>query len=189
MNQNSYNNTPSVMFDTTVLCGALITDGVNRQLLRLASQTVDFHPILSKVCLLEFYKKAVYDGISGMKYKKELVEDFLELFVYPILSNSPAVNSKVGRYHSEIIRRNEMRIGQALAEISGFSTTNAVSLIEDAGLQDPLRYYDEQEVPVWVTAIHEKCRFIVTSNTKRFPKSIGNIIRVRPGDFFNMFMD
>jgi hypothetical protein len=189
MNQSFFNSPPAVMFDTTVLCGALITDGVNRQLLRLSSQTVNFQPVLSRVCLMEFYKKAIYDGISGIVYPEDIVDEFLDFFVYPILTNSPAVNSKVGRHHWEIVSRNEMKIGQALAEISGYSTTNAVLLVEETGLQNPLRNFDEQDVHVWVTAIQEKCRYIVTNNTKRFPKSIGDILRIKPGDFYNIFMD
>jgi hypothetical protein len=178
-----------VLFDTTVLCGAIQIEGMNRQLLKLAAQTIDYRVVISRVCLMEFMRKATYDGIGGVKYPIAMVEKFLELFVYPILENSPAVNSIVGRHHWEIVRRNEMKIGQALGEITGFSTDEAVRLAEDHGMQRPLREYDEQDVHVWVTAIQENCSYIVTNNTKRFPQTICKIKRIKPGEFYNLIMD
>lgn len=187
---NSSDPSPfSVLFDTTVLCGAIRTDGVNRQLLRLAGERVTFSPVLSRVCLMEFYKKAIFDGIAGTVYPERIVEQFLDNFVYPVLENHPAVNSKVGRYHWEIVKRVEMRIGQALAEISGCTTEDAVYFAEQKGLQNPLNSYDQQDVHVWATAIQEKCKFIVSSNTKRFPEAIGHIIRIKPGEFYNIIME
>jgi hypothetical protein len=180
---------PIVLLDTTVLCGAIRTDGVNRQLLKLAASNRDYRPVLSRVCLMEFYKNAAFDGIGGIVYSEKLIHQFLDLFVYPILENRPAVNSEVGRHHIEIVRRNGMEIGQALAEISGISTQEAIDLVEAQGLKRPLHLYDEQDVHVWVTAIREKCSYIVSSNTKRFPETIGNIKRLKPGEFYNMFMD
>lgn len=56
-------------------------------------------------------------------------------------------------------------------------------------MQEPLREFDEQDVHVWVTAIQENCSFIVTNNTKRFPKSIGDIQRIKPGDFYHLIMN
>lgn len=42
--------TPKAMIDTTVLCGALLTDGVNRQLLKVARLGI-YQPVTSNVCL------------------------------------------------------------------------------------------------------------------------------------------
>lgn len=52
MNSSNPSPSPIVLFDTTVLCGALRTDGINRQLLKLAAQNVDFRVVLSRVCLI-----------------------------------------------------------------------------------------------------------------------------------------
>ncbi|WP_214627168.1 PIN domain-containing protein [Paenibacillus agaridevorans] len=187
---NSSNASPySVLFDTTVLCGAIRTDGINRKLLRLAGENLNFTPVLSRVCLMEFYKKAIYDGIAGTVYPEPIVEQFLDHFVYPVLENHPVVNSKVGRYHWEIIKRTEMKIGQALAEISGCTTEEAFYFAEQLGLQNPLNSYDQQDVHVWVTAIQEKCKFIVSSNSRRFPETIGYITRIKPGEFYNLIME
>src|SRR5690606_10700266 len=112
-----------------------------------------YRVVLSRVCLIEFMRKATFDGIGGVTYPIKLVEGFLDSFVYPILENYPAVNSVVGRYHEDIASRREMKIGQAVAEISGISTKEAELLAKEQGLQEPLRHYDEQDVHVWVTAI------------------------------------
>ena len=182
---------PLLLFYLTLLffVGAIRSNGINRQLLRMAFQTIDYKVVLSKVCLLEFMKNATYEGIGGTTYLIEMVEGFLDSFVYPILENTPAVNSAIGRYHWEIIRRREMQIGQALAEISGISTEEAIRLAEAKGMQEPLREFDEQDVHIWVTAIQENCSFIVTNNTKRFPKTIGETQRIKPGDFYNLIIN
>ncbi|UAL47187.1 hypothetical protein K7887_20430 [Sutcliffiella horikoshii] len=39
-------NTPKAMLDTTVLCGALLTDGANRSLLRIARLGI-YQPVIS----------------------------------------------------------------------------------------------------------------------------------------------
>ncbi len=187
---NSSNSSyPTVLFDTTVLCGAIRGEGINRQLLKLVTQNLSYRVVISRVCLMEFIRNATVDGIGGVTYPMEMGERFLDVFVYPVLENSPAVNSIVGRHHRKIVSRNEMKIGQALAEISGLSIIEAVRLAEEQGLQRPLREYDLQDVHVWVTAIQEKCSYIVTSNTQRFPELIGEIKRVKPGQFYNMMMD
>lgn len=179
----------SVLLDTTVLCGALLTNGINRKLLKLAGESLVFTPVLSRVCLMEFYKKALFDGLAGNVYEESEVQRFLDFFVYPILENKEAVNSRVGRHHLEIVKREGMPIGQALAEISGLATNEAVRLAEDQGLQQPLRDYDQQDVHVWVTAIQERCTYMVSSNIKRFPERIGKINRIRPGDFYHLITE
>lgn len=61
---------PKVFLDTTVLFGALRTDGINRSLLEIAKGSTFFVPVLSKVCLLEFYRKAL-DGLGGRVFSPE----------------------------------------------------------------------------------------------------------------------
>jgi len=166
---NGSDTSPLVLFDTTVLCGAIRTKGMNRQLLTLAAQTVDYRVVLSRVCLLEFYHNAVYKGIGGVTYPPQVVDEFMDLFVYPILDNQPAVNSRVGRHALDIVRRLGTPIGQALAEISECSTQTAVAIAEDRGLKQPLINYDENDVHVWVTAIAQNCNYISHQQYKALP--------------------
>lgn len=49
---------PTVFIDTTVLCGALRVNGVNRRILKAARYPQLFRPVLSKVCLWEFIRHA-----------------------------------------------------------------------------------------------------------------------------------
>lgn len=187
MRANSFE--PSIaLLDTTVLCGAIRNDGINRRLLMLGATNRSFQPVLSRVCLMEFYQKALYDGIAGVIYPLHVVDQFLDQFVYPILEQSPAVNSQVGRHHWEIVKRQHTDVGQALAELSGFTAEQVVELAEQMGMGNVLSYYDLQDVHVWVTALRHHCHYIVTSNTKRFPQRIGTIIRIRPGEFYNQLM-
>ncbi|WP_411344432.1 PIN domain-containing protein [Paenibacillus sp. WLX1005] len=176
------------LLDTTVLCGAIRNDGINRRLLLLAADYCSFKPVLSRVCLMEFYQKALYDGIAGVVYPLHIVEQFLDYFIYPILEDLPAVNSQVGRHHWEIVKRQHTDVGQALAELSGFTTEQAVALAKQMGVGNSLSLYDPQDVHVWVTALRQQCHYIVTSNTQRFPQQIGTIIRIRPGEFYNYLL-
>ncbi|WP_157185143.1 PIN domain-containing protein [Paenisporosarcina sp. TG20] len=57
MNSTSTLIIPKALIDTTVLCGAILTDGVNRNLLKVARLGV-YQPIISNVCLLEFVRNA-----------------------------------------------------------------------------------------------------------------------------------
>lgn len=186
---SGFNTSPRVLFDTTVLCGAIHSSGINRQLLTIASQTIDYRVVISRVCLMEFYHNALIKGIGGQKYPLDLVNNFLEMFVYPILDNQPAVNSRVGRLAHDIVSRLGYPIGKALVEISDCDTQTAVSIAQDHGLQKPLSNYDENDVHVWVTAIKEECKYIITSNTKRFPQSIGVIEVIKPGVFYNKILE
>lgn len=70
---SGFNASPRVLFDTTVLCGAILSAGINRRLLTLAAQTVDFRVVLSR-CLMEFYHNAVYKGIGDRVYSVEIVD-------------------------------------------------------------------------------------------------------------------
>lgn len=191
MNQTIYNSLspPKKFIDTTVLCGALRTNGINRKILEMGASPHFFKPVVSRVCLLEFYRKALFDGLSGTTYTFELVTEFLDLFVYPILDNNTAVNSLVGRESFEVIVRNRRPIGEVIVELSGCTREEANRIVSQEQMDKPLHHFDENDFHVWVTAIIEKCNFILTNNTKRFPEKIGNITRVKPGDFYNMIMD
>ena len=68
---SSNSSSPIVLFDTTVLCGAIRVEGINRQLIKLAAQTIDYRVVISRVCLMEFMRNATEDGIGGVIYPIE----------------------------------------------------------------------------------------------------------------------
>lgn len=191
MNQNIFDplSSPKIFLDTTVLCGALRTNGINRKILELSASTIFFKPVVSRVCLMEFYRRALFDGLSGKTYTFELVSEFLEHFVYPVLEINPPVNSLVGRESFEVVVRNRRPIGEVLVELSGCTSDEAMRIILQQQMQEPLHHFDENDFHIWVTAIIESCNYIITNNTKRFPEKIGEINRIKPGEFYNLIMD
>lgn len=176
-------NLPRAFLDTTVLCGALRTDGLNRHLLRLARASVYYKPVISKVCLLEMYNVAINRGLQGVTYTPEELDDFMDHIVYPLLDEQNAVNSRVGRY-SFLSRLHANRpIGEVLVELTGRTHEEATKIIETHGMEEPLGKYDPDDMHVWLAAIDERCDYIITSNKNRFPEKIGLIRRIHPREF------
>lgn len=82
---------PKVFIDTTVLCGALRTDGVNRKILKAARFPNLYVPVVSKVCLFEFVRNAA-NGLG--KGNGRVVYDHLKLeesSVFTLLTFAPAI--------------------------------------------------------------------------------------------------
>lgn len=70
---------PKVFIDTTVLCGALRVNGVNRSILKAARFPALFHPVVSKVCLFEFVRNAsngLGKSVKMVQYNQEEIEGF-----------------------------------------------------------------------------------------------------------------
>lgn len=163
MNSTSTLITPKAMIDTTVLCGALLTDGVNRQLLKVARLGI-YQPVISNVCLLEFVRNAL-KGLGSKNNKKvfnwETIDSFLNLFVFPALQGQEVTNSVVSRNSYDIIKlltkSASTSIGNALLEISACSDEQARAIAQQHGMQLPLEQFDIYDFHVWATAIdHEK---------------------------------
>ncbi|KQU24048.1 hypothetical protein ASG65_19120 [Bacillus sp. Leaf13] len=180
---------PKAMIDTTVLCGALLTNGVNRQLLKVARLGV-YQPIISNVCLLEFVRNAS-KGLGSKKKKKvfdwETIDLFLDQFVFPALQGQEVTNSVVSRSSYKVIKMltksSSISIGDALLEIAACSDEQAKAIIEQHSMKLPLEQFDIHDFHVWTTAIETECNYIVTRNTNRFPDQIGSIIRIDPVEF------
>ena len=174
---------PRALLDTTVLCGALCTDGVNRQLLRLGWGSLYYQPVLSRVTLFEMYNVAINKGLRGVRYSSDDIEAFMQDVVSPLLENNTAVNSVIGRYHVLSKLYEHRPTGEVLAELSGCTQVDTVEIIRTAGMDQPLSHYDPEDMHVWLSAIQEKCDYMVTSNTRRFPECIGRIQRIHPKEF------
>ncbi|MFZ3588889.1 PIN domain-containing protein [Bacillus sp. DJP31] len=180
---------PKVFIDTTVLCGALRVDGINRRILRAARFPFLYRPIISRVCLFEFVRNAAQglgNGNNRVIYNQEEIEMFLHEFLSPILdqySNLP-VNSLIGRYSVETIIREHRPIGEVLVDLSGCDHNRANQIVSTLEMSEPLRRFDQDDFHVWITAIQEECEYILTTNKRRFPSAIGNIKRIHPRDFY-----
>ncbi|HEU5138458.1 MAG TPA: PIN domain-containing protein [Bacillales bacterium] len=186
MNSISFSPPPKVFLDTTVLCGALRKpEGLQSDLLEFAGTSVILQPIISQVCLLEFYRNAL-NGLGNLIYSDQEIRLFLNEYIDPILDGVSPVNSVVGRYSIETILRENRPIGEVLIELSGCTSEQARQIVEQQEMSEPLHQFDQNDFHVWVTAIQADCRYIVTSNTHRFPAKIGSIERIHPLDFYKL---
>jgi hypothetical protein len=189
MSSTSTSIIPKALLDTTVLCGALLTNGVNRQIL-YSAQLGSYQPVISNVCLLEFIRNAS-EGIGNRKKNKVFdwgtIDSFLNHFVFPALQKEDVTNSVVSRNSYEVIKMltkmPSISIGDALIKISSCTTDQVQEIIHQYDMQLPLEQFDVQDFHVWTTAIETQCNYIVTRNTKRFPTRIGSIVRIDPIDF------
>jgi PIN domain len=181
--------TPRAMIDTTVLCGALLTDGINRKLLKIARLGV-YQPIISNVCLLEFVRNAS-KGLGSKQKKRvfdwETIDSFLDHFVFPALQGHEVTNSVVSRTSYPVIKmltkNSSISIGDALLKVATCSDEQAKVMAKQNEMKLPLEQYDTYDFHVWSTAIETNCNYIVTKNTRRFPPQIGSIVRIDPTDF------
>jgi hypothetical protein len=176
-------NPPKVFIDTTLLCAALRggPDSFSRKLLRLARAHF-YKPIISNVCLFEFYRQAS-TGLKNVQYSYVEIELFLTEFVYPLLGDEGAINSLCGRYDFEVVLESNRPIGEMLVKFSGCSTEEAKAILVQGPMKELLHKYDENDFHVWITAIKSQANVILTSNTNRFPKQIGNMNSIHPKIF------
>ncbi|RNF39615.1 PIN domain-containing protein [Planococcus salinus] len=169
---------PKVFIDTTILCGALRTDGINRKILQAARFPNLYQPVFSKVCLFEFVRNAANGlgkGDKRVRYGADDIEEFFQEFLNPIFEHYEhlPVNSVLGRYSVETIIREHLPLGDVLVELSGCDYNTAKTIAKKQEMAEPLSNFDQDDVHVWVTAIQENCDIILTSNIKRFPSEIG----------------
>ncbi|QDI90471.1 PIN domain-containing protein [Salicibibacter halophilus] len=181
---------PKVFIDTTVLCGALRVDGVNRKILKAARFPHLFQPVLSRICIFEFVRNAIQGlgkGNKIVKYEQQEIEAFIMNFLKPIFDfymELPA-NSLIGRYSVETIMREHRPIGEVLVELSGCNHETARQIASTQEMSEPLHRFDQEDFHVWITAIQESCNYILTTNHRRFPSNIGKIESIHPREFYS----
>jgi hypothetical protein len=185
---------PKVFIDTTVLCGALRTDGVNRKILKAARFPNFYIPVVSKVCLFEFVRNAANGlgkGNARVVYDNDEIEGFLQEFLFPIFQHYTdlPVNSLIGRYSVETIMREHRPIGEVLVELSECNHDTAERIAMSQEMAEPLNQFDQDDFHVWVTAIQQECDYILTVNHRRFPSEIGKIKCIHPIDFCTSYLD
>ncbi|GAB6172985.1 hypothetical protein JCM15765_24630 [Paradesulfitobacterium aromaticivorans] len=72
-----------VLLDTTVLCGAIISPGVNYKIIQLARSAEFFKPIISEVVVCEFIEHC-RKGLKKITYSEEEIDAFFTA-VKPVL--------------------------------------------------------------------------------------------------------
>jgi hypothetical protein len=85
-----------VCFDATVLCGALRRPaGINFRLLQLAADGVVLDGFTTEVAGMEFIQNAL-DGLGGVRYETDLIEEFLDGFG-ALFGSANVATSPIGR--------------------------------------------------------------------------------------------
>ncbi|QQK80457.1 PIN domain-containing protein [Salicibibacter cibi] len=181
---------PKIFIDTTVLCGALRVDGINRKILKAARLPHLFQPVLSRICLFEFVRNAIQGlgkGNKIVKYEQQEIQAFINHFLNPIFDfyMELPVNSLIGRYSVETIVREHRPIGDVLVELSDCDHETSRQIASTQEMAEPLLRFDQEDFHVWITAIQESCDYILTTNHRRFPSNIGKIERIHPGEFYS----
>ncbi|MDQ0220707.1 PIN domain-containing protein [Peribacillus cavernae] len=176
-----------VMLDTTVLCSSILTDGLNLKLLR-AARAGRYQAVISSICLFEFRRYAlegIKQGKNSFQFTDSYFEKFMELVVFPALRGQPVSESLVSRHSYEVVKMADHRtpIGDMLYELTLMTQEQVVFILEDNNMTKPLSEFDLQDAHVWTTAVATECEYIVTSNKRKFPETIGNIERIHPIDF------
>ncbi|SFQ38215.1 PIN domain-containing protein [Salibacterium halotolerans] len=186
---------PKALLDTTVIIKALLGAGINRDVLKAARTTIFFEPVISNVCLLEFIRNVSQELKTSRKFKREPftweeIEQFLEYYIYPIVGSEGPVNSAFSRNNAQVVRRitYNATLRNVLTDLTSFTDREAEKLAAQQELDEPLEHFDLQDFHVWSTAIEAGCAYIVTDNTKQFPKRIGHIERVTPRQFHERIM-
>ena len=84
-----------VLFDTTVLCGTLLTRGINYKLLKLAQIPTLFEPVITEVVVCEFIANC-RKGMRGTIHSEKEIDLFFE-GLSPLLNFENIERIQVGR--------------------------------------------------------------------------------------------
>jgi hypothetical protein len=170
-----------VCFDATVLCGALRKPtGVNFRLLQLAADGVVLDGFTTEVAGMEFVRNAL-EGLSGVRYEIELIEEFLDGFG-ALFDPSNVATSPIGRSLTSQTWLHNKTIGEVVYHLTGRTREE---LLED--LPEQLRVvsgeFDALDVHLVAAAVERGAEVICTSNRRHLPEGplAGGIEVIGPG--------
>ena len=157
-----------VCFDATVLCGALRQPaGLNFRLLQLAADGVVVEGFTTEVAGMEFIRNAL-DGLSGVRYEMDLIEEFLDGFA-PLFDPDNVAESPIGRSLTEQTWLHNKPIGEVVYELTGRTRED---LLE--GLPEQLRVvtgeFDANDVHLVTAAAARGADVICSSNRRHLPE-------------------
>ncbi len=177
-----------VLFDTTVLCGAILTPGVNYNLIQLARSAELFEPIISEVVVCEFIEHC-RKGLKKIVYSEEEIDAFFTA-VKPVLDFDNIRRIGIGKELWVDMCQSQRPIGVYLHNLFYIKTNkNRVDLLkylEDEGKK--LADIDHGDIHVMYAAIEHNCNILLTANTDDFPTKLGNIEIIRPGAYYEYLL-
>ena len=170
-----------VCFDATVLCGALRRPaGINFRLLQLAADGGVVDGFTTEVAGMEFIRNAL-DGLSGVRYEIELIEEFLDAFG-ALFDPANVATSPIGRSLTAQTWLHNKPIGEVVYHLTGRTHEE---LLED--LPEQLRVvsggFDAHDVHLVAAAVERGADVICSSNRRHLPEGplAGDIEVFGPG--------
>ena len=170
-----------VCFDATVLCGALRRPtGLNFRLLQLAADSVVLDGFTTEVAGMEFVRNAL-DGLSGVRYDIELIEEFLDAFG-ALFDLENVATSPIGRSLTSQTWLHNKPIGDVVYHLTGRTHKELLD-----GLPEQLRVvsgeFDAHDVHLVAAAVARGADVICTSNRRHMPEGpvAGGIEVIGPG--------
>ena len=173
-----------VLFDTTVLCGALLTRGINYKLLELAQIPTLFEPVITEVVICEFIANC-RRGMRGTIYSEKEIDQFFEGFS-PLLNFENIERIQVGRQLWVDVTKSNQPIGHFLYHLfqlrTGQTKEELLITLDNEGKK--LKDIDPCDIHVMFGALEHDCNILLTANVDDFPKVFGNVEVVRPRAYY-----
>jgi hypothetical protein len=170
-----------VVFDATVLCGALRKPtGYNFKLLELAADGTLLQGFTTDIAGTEFVRNAL-DGLGGVNYDIELIEAFLDHFA-PLFNPDNVEPSPIGRALPTQTSLHNRPIGEIVYELTGRTRED---LLDD--LPHQLRLLagelDAYDVHLVAAAVARDADVICSANRTHLPEGplAGDLQVIGPG--------
>jgi hypothetical protein len=170
-----------VVFDATVLCGALRKPtGYNFKLLELAAEGALLQGFTTDIAGMEFVRNAL-DGLGGVSYDMELIDAFLDHFA--ALFNPDNVEpSPIGRALPAQTSLHNRPIGEIVYELTGRTRED---LLDDLPYQLRLLAgeFDAYDVHLVAAAVARDADVICSANRAHLPEGplAGDLQVIGPG--------
>lgn len=170
-----------VVFDATVLCGALRKPtGYNFKLLELAADGALLQGFTTDIAGTEFVRNAL-DGLGGVSYDMELIEAFLDHFA-PLFNPNNVEPSPIGRALPAQTSLHNRPIGEIVYELTGRTREDLLD-----GLPQQLRVlageFDAYDVHLVAAVVARDANVICSANRAHLPEGplAGDLHVIGPG--------
>jgi len=173
-----------VLLDTTVLCGAFLTRGVNYRIIQLARSSELFEPVISEVVVCEFIEHC-RKGMRGIVYSEDDIDDFFTA-VKPVLDTENIRRIGIGKELWVDMTKSQRPIGDYLYNlfysITGRKRDDLLVCLDEEDKK--LAAIDSGDIHVMFAAIEHDCDIILTANKDDFPTRLGKIEIIRPQAYY-----
>jgi hypothetical protein len=170
-----------VVFDATVLCGALRKPtGYNFKLLELAADGTLLQGFTTDIAGMEFVRNAL-DGLGGVSYDMEMIEALLDHFA-PLFNPDNIEQSPIGRALPAQASLHNRPIGEIVYELTGRTRENLLD-----GLPRQLSLiageFDAYDIHLVAAAVARNADVICSANRSHLPEGplAGDLQVIGPG--------